>query len=32
MIDDCMKSHRMIGMIQPKTGELKKPDLYEADV
>ena len=30
MIDDCMKSHRMIGMIQPKkTGELKKPDLYE---
>ena len=30
MIDDSMKSHRMIGMIQPKkSGELKKPDLYE---
>ena len=30
MIDDSMKSHRMIGMIQPKkTGKLKKPDLYE---
>ena len=30
MIDDSMKSHRMIGMVQPKkTGELKKPDLYE---
>ena len=30
MIDDSMKSHRMIGMIQPKkTGMLKKPDLYE---
>ena len=30
MIDDSMKSHRMIGMIQPKkSGELKKPELYE---
>ena len=30
MIDDCMKDHRMIGMIQPKkSGKLKKPDLYE---
>ena len=30
MIDDSMKSHRMIGMIQPKkSGRLKKPDLYE---
>ena len=30
MIDDSMKSHRMIGMIQPKkSGELKRPDLYE---
>ncbi len=30
MIDDCMKSDRIIGMIQPKkTGELKKPNLYE---
>ena len=30
MIDDCMKTHRMIGMIQPKkTGDLKKPDLYD---
>ena len=29
-INDSMKSHRMIGMIQPKkSGELKKPDLYE---
>ena len=29
MIDDCMKTHRMIGMVQPKkTGDLKKPDLY----
>ncbi len=29
MIDDCMKSNRIIGMIQPKkTGDLKKPDLY----
>ena len=30
MIDDSMKSHRMIGMIQPKkSGEFKRPDLYE---
>ena len=30
MINDSMKKHRMIGMIQPKkTGNLKKPDLYE---
>ncbi len=30
MINDSMKKHRMIGMIQPKkSGELKKPDLYE---
>ena len=29
MVDQCMKSNRIIGMIQPKkTGELKKPDLY----
>ena len=30
MIDDSMKSHRMIGMIQPKkTGTENKPDLYD---
>ena len=30
MINDSMKKHRMIGMIQPKkTGVIKKPDLYE---
>ena len=30
MVDDSMKSHRMIGMVQPKKkGELEKPDLYE---
>ena len=30
MIDDAMKSNRIIGMIQPKkTGELKKPNVYE---
>mgnify|MGYP001276059139 FL=1 len=30
MIDDSMKTNRIIGMIQPrKTGDLKKPDLYE---
>ncbi len=30
MINDSMKKHRMIGMIQPKkSGALKKPDLYE---
>ena len=29
MIDDSMSSDRLIGMIQPKkTGELKKPDLF----
>ena len=29
MVDDCMKSHRMIGMIQPKkTGKFDKPNLY----
>ena len=30
MIDDSMRSERLIGMVQPKkTGELKKPNLYE---
>ncbi len=30
MIDDCMKSNRVLGMVQPKkTGEIKKPNLYE---
>ena len=30
MIDDSMKSSRLIGMVQPKkTGELRKPNLYE---
>ena len=30
MIDDCMKSNRALGMVQPKkTGEIKKPNLYE---
>ena len=30
MVNDSVKKHRMIGMIQPKkTGMLKKPDLYE---
>ena len=29
MVDDCMKSNKIMGMIQPKkTGNLKKPDLY----
>ena len=29
MIDDAMKSNRLIGIIQPKkSGELKRPDLY----
>ena len=29
MIDDSLKTHRIIGMVQPKkTGKLKKPDLY----
>ena len=33
MIDQSMKSNRIIGMIQPKkTGELKKPDLHKLDV
>ena len=30
MVDDCMKGDRLIGMVQPKkTGNLKKPNLYE---
>ena len=30
MVNDSMKKHRMIGMIQPKkTGVIKRPDLYE---
>ena len=30
MIDDCLKGNRLIGIVQPKkTGDLKKPDLYE---
>ena len=30
MVDQSMKSNRIIGMIQPKkTGETKKPNLYE---
>ena len=30
MVDECMKSNRIIGMIQPKkTGKLKSPDLHE---
>ena len=30
MIDDSMRSERLIGMVQPKkTGELRKPNLYE---
>ena len=30
MIDDCMKGNRLIGIVQPKkTGDLKKPNLYE---
>jgi len=30
MVDQSMKTNRIIGMIQPKkTGELKKPDLYK---
>ena len=30
MIDDSMKSNRLIGMVQPKkNGELRKPNLYE---
>ena len=30
MVEDCMKGSRLIGITQPKkTGELKKPNLYE---
>ncbi len=30
MVDECMKGNKIIGMIQPKkTGDLKKPNLYE---
>ena len=30
MVDDCMKGDRLIGVVQPKkTGDLKKPNLYE---
>ena len=30
MVDECMKSSRIIGMIQPKkTGKLNNPDLHE---
>jgi len=30
MVDDCMKGNRLIGIVQPKkTGNLKKPNLYE---
>ena len=30
MVDDCMKGSRLIGIVQPKkTGELRKPNLYE---
>ena len=30
MVDECMKSNRIIGMIQPKkTGKLNNPDLHE---
>ena len=30
MVDDCMKGNRLIGIVQPKkTGELKKPNLYQ---
>jgi len=30
MVDDCMKGNRLIGIVQPKkTGELKKPNVYE---
>ena len=30
MVDDCMKGNRLIGIVQPKkTGDLKKPNLYE---
>ena len=30
MVDDCMNGNRLIGIVQPKkTGDLKKPNLYE---
>ena len=30
MVNDCMKGNRLIGIVQPKkTGDLKKPNLYE---
>ncbi len=30
MVNDCMKGNRLIGIVQPKkTGNLKKPNLYE---
>ena len=30
MVDDCMKGSKLIGIVQPKkTGDLKKPNLYE---
>ena len=30
MVDDCMKGNSLIGIVQPKkTGDLKKPNLYE---
>ena len=29
MVDECMKGDRIIGIVQPKRGELKKPNLYE---
>ena len=30
MVDDCMKGNKLIGIVQPKkTGDLKKPNLYE---
>ena len=33
MIDDSMSADRLIGMIQPKkSGDLKKPDLFEVGV
>ena len=29
MVDDCMKTNRLIGMIQPKkTEDAKRPELY----
>ena len=29
MIDEAMKGDRIIGIIQPKVGYLKKPNLYD---